>query len=163
MNALGISAVALIVVMLTLDTLLPRAVLQLKPANWPSVSGSPYWYPAEVRDTGDQALSRNPVGCVFLPRGAKAPTGLPQGQVIYTCTRLLAGVAGVETLAAPIVKWELDEWLQNRSMWGEVHPQFSALSPEIQGRSLILLDGDRQVIGLESLGVLLSRFPPLEP
>lgn len=163
MNALGISAVALIVVMLTLDTLLARAVLQLKPANWPSVSGSPYWYPAEVRDTGDQALSRNPVGCVFLPRGAKAPTGLPQGQVIYTCTRLLAGVAGVETLAAPIVKWELDEWLQNRSMWGEVHPQFSALSPEIQGRSLILLDGDRQVIGLESLGGLLSRFPPLEP
>ncbi len=161
-NGLGLSAVVLVVVMLTLDTLFPRAVLQLKPANWPSVSGSPYWYPAEVRDTGDQSLSSNPVGCVFLPRGAVAPTGLPQGQMIYTCTRLLAGVAGVETLAAPIVKWELDEWLQNRSMWNEVHGPFSALSPEIQGRALILLDADRQVVGLDSLGGLLSRFPPLE-
>jgi hypothetical protein len=162
-NALGVGAAALIVIMLTLDTLLPRAVLQLKPLNWPGVTGSPYWYPAEVRDTGDQALSSNPIGCVFLPRGASAPTGLPQGQLAYTCTRLLAGVAGVETLAAPIVKWELDEWLQNRSMWNEVHPQFSALSPEIQKRGMILLDGDRQVVGLESLEVLLGRFPPLEP
>jgi hypothetical protein len=162
-NGLGVGAAALIVIMLTLDTLFPRAVLQLKPANWPGVTGSPYWYPAEVRNTGDQALSSNPIGCVFLPRGAIAPTGLPQGQLIYTCTRLLAGVAGVETLAAPIVKWELDEWLQNRTMWAEVHPQFSALSPEIQKRALILLDGDRQVIGLESLGVLLNRYPPLEP
>jgi hypothetical protein len=162
-NGLGVGAAALIVIMLTLDTLFPRAVLQLKPTNWPGVSESPYWYPAEVRDTGNQALSNNPFGCVFLPRGASAPTGLPQGQLIYTCTRLLAGVAGVETLASPIVKWELDEWLQNRTMWSEVHPQFSALSPEIQKRALILLDGDRQVIGLESLGVLLNRFPPLEP
>ncbi|WP_213999875.1 hypothetical protein [Arsukibacterium sp.] len=162
-NGLGVGAVALIVIMLTLDTLFPRAVLQLKPTNWPGVSGSPYWYPAEVRDTGDQTLASNPIGCVFLPRGAIAPTGLPQGQLIYTCTRLLAGVAGVETLAAPIVKWELDEWLQNRTMWSEVHPQFSALSPEIQRRNLILLDNDRQVVGLESLGILLNRFPPLEP
>jgi hypothetical protein len=162
-NGVGVGAVALIVIMLTLDTLFPRAVLQLKPANWPGVTGSPYWYPAEVRDTGDQALASNPIGCVFLPRGAIAPTGLPQGQLIYTCTRLLAGVAGVETLAAPIVKWELDEWLQNRTMWSEVHPQFSALSPEIQKRALILLDNDRQVVGLESLGGLLNRFPPLEP
>lgn len=162
-NALGIAAVGVIVVLLTLDTLFPRAVLQLKPANWPGVSGSPYWYPAEVRDTGDQTLASNPIGCVFLPRGGDAPTGLPQGQAIYTCTRLLSGVAGVETLAAPIVKWQLDEWLQNRSMWGEVHPQFSALSPDVQGRALILLDGNRQVIGLESLGTLLNRFPPLEP
>ena len=162
-NGLGVGAAALIVIMLTLDTLFPRAVLQLKPANWPGVTGSPYWYPAEVRDTGNQALSSNPIGCVFLPRGAIAPTALPQGQLIYTCTRLLAGVAGVETLAAPIVKWELDEWLQNRAMWSEVHPQFSALSPEIQKRALILLDGDRQVVGLESLGVLLNRYPPLEP
>jgi len=162
-NGLGLGAVALIVTMLTLDSLFPRAVLELKPANWPGVTGSPYWYPAEVRDTGDQALASNPIGCVFLPRGAIAPTGLPQGQLIYSCTRLLAGVAGVETLTAPIVKWELDEWLQNRSMWSEVHPQFSALSPEIQKRALILLDGDRQVVGLESLGVLLNRYPPLEP
>jgi hypothetical protein len=162
-NGLGVGAAALIIIMLTLDTLFPRAVLQLKPANWPGVTGSPYWYPAEVRNTGDQALSNNPIGCVFLPRGAIAPTGLPQGQLIYTCTRLLAGVAGVEALAAPIVKWELDEWLQNRSMWSEVHPAFSALSPEIQKRALILLDGDRQVVGLESLGVLLNRYPPLEP
>ena len=162
-NGIGISAAAAIVIMLTLDTFFPRAVLQLKPANWPSVTGSPYWYPAEVRDTGNQSLASNPIGCVFLPRGAVAPSALPQGQAMYTCTRLLAGVAGVETGAAPIVKWELDEWLQNRSMWNEVHPQFSALSPDIQERTLILLDDNRQVIGLESLGVLLKRFPPTVP
>lgn len=161
-NALGLTAVAGIVVVLTLDTLFPRAVLQLKPANWPNVSSKPYWYPAEVRDTGEQSLASNPIGCVFLPRGAEQPTALPQGQLIYTCTRLLSGVAGVETLAAPIVKWQLDEWLQNRSMWNEMHPYFSSLDPAILGRSLILLDQDRQVVGLETIGGLLRRYQPVE-
>lgn len=162
-GALGYSAVALIVVMLTLDTFFPRALLQLKPANWPSVAGSPYWYPAEVRDTGDQTLASNPIGCIILPRSATAPSALPSGQTMYTCTRLLSGVVGVETIAAPIVKWQLDEWLQNRGMWSEVHPAFSALPPEVLARQLILLDIDKQVVGLESLGGLLTRFPPLEP
>jgi hypothetical protein len=162
-SALGYSAVVLIIVMLTLDTFFPRAILQLKPTNWPSVAGSPYWYPAEVRDTGDQTLTSNPIGCTFLPRGATAPTALPSGQTMYTCTRLMSGVAGVETLAAPIVKWQLDEWLQNRGMWSEIHPAFSALTPEVLVRQLILLDTDKQVVGLESLSGLLTRFPPLEP
>ena len=161
-TAVGVTAVVAIVVVLTLDTLIPRAVLQLKPTNWPNVSSSPYWYPAEVRDTGDQTLASNPIGCVFLPRGAEQPTALPQGQLIYTCTRLLSGVAGVEILAAPIVKWQLDEWLQNRSMWSEMHPYFSGMNPEILGRNLILLDQDRQVVGLETLGGLLRRYQPVE-
>jgi len=161
-SAVGFTAVGAIVILLTLDTLLPRAVLQLKPTSWPSVAGNPYWYPAEVRDTGDQALASNPIGCAFLPRGAIAPSALPAGQTIYTCTRLLAGVAGVETLAAPVVKWQLDEWLQNRGMWSEMHGYFSGMSPEILSRQLILLDTAQNVIGLESLGGLLTRFPPVD-
>jgi hypothetical protein len=161
-DALGLSGVAVIVVVLTLDTLLPRAVLQLKPTNWPGVEQSPYWYPAEVRDTGDQALATNPIGCVFLPRGAEQPSVLPAGQTMYTCSRLLAGVAGVEILTAPIVKWQLDEWLQNRELWSEMHPYFSGMPPEIVSRQFILLDTDKRVIGLESLSGLLKRFPPLE-
>jgi hypothetical protein len=160
-NALGITAVASIAVLLTLDTLFPRAVLQIKPTNWPSVSSSPYWYPAEVREIGVQPLANNPVGCVFLPRGSVQPTALPQGQLIYTCTRLLSGVAGVEVSAAPIVKWQLDEWLQNREMWSELHPYFSSLSPEILGRTLILLDQDRAVVGIETIEGLLRRYQPV--
>jgi len=160
-TGLGFAAIGAIVVLLTLDTLLPRAVLQLKPANWPSVSGGPYWYPAEVRDTGDQSLTTNPIGCVFLPRGAQQPTVLPSGQTIYTCTRLLSGVAGVETAAAPIVKWQLDEWLQNRELWSEMQPYFDQMSPQITNRQLILLDLDKQVIGVESLSSLVQKYQPL--
>jgi hypothetical protein len=161
-NAVGLTAVAAIVVLLTLDTLSPRAVLQLKPANWPNVSSGPYWYPAEVRDIGVQPLASNPVGCVFLPRGSAQPTALPQGQLIYTCTRLLSGVAGVEVSAAPIVKWQLDEWLQNREMWSEMHAYFSSLDPEILGRTLILLDQDRAVVGIETIEGLLRRYQPVD-
>jgi hypothetical protein len=161
-NALGIAAVASIAVLLTLDTLFPRAILQIKPTNWPSISSNPYWYPAEVRDTGDQTLASNPIGCLFLTRGALQPSALPQGQLVYTCSRLLSGVAGVELLAAPIVKWQLDEWLQNREMWSEMHPYFISLNPEILSRSVILLDQDRSVVGLETINGLLSRYPPVE-
>ena len=153
-------AVGSIVMVLSFDTLYPRALMQLKPRIWPTTSDSPYWYPAEVRATGDQALASNPIGCIYLPRGADTPSALPSGQRAYSCTRLLSGVAGVELLAAPVVKWQLDEWLMNTNLWDERFGEFSSLPAEVLNRSFILLDQDSKVIGVESLATLLNRYQP---
>jgi hypothetical protein len=152
--------VGAIVLVFSFDTLYPRALMQLKPRIWPSVSDSPYWYPAEVRAVGDQDLSTNPIGCIYLPRGAEKPSALPSGQRAYSCTRLLSGVAGVELAAAPIVKWQLDEWLLNTTLWDERHGEFAALPASVLGRSFILLDQDSNVVGVESLGTLVNRYRP---
>jgi hypothetical protein len=152
--------VGIIVMVLSFDTLYPRALMQLKPRIWPSTADSPYWYPAEVRATGNQDLSSNPIGCLYLPRGADKPSALPSGQRAYSCTRLLSGVAGVELIAAPIVKWQLDEWLLNNNLWDERYGEFSALSADLLSRSFILLDQDSNVVGLETLGTLLNRYQP---
>jgi len=149
-----------VVVLLSFDTLYPRAFMQLKPQIWPSTADSPYWFPAEVRDTGDQDLSDNPIGCVFLPRGAVKPSALPSGQKVYSCTRLLSGVAGVERDSAPIVKWLLDEWLINTTLWDDRYGELSALPSDALNRKLIVLDADSNVIGVETLGNLLDRYQP---
>jgi hypothetical protein len=156
------TGIGVVVLVLSFDTLYPRAVMQLKPSIWPSTAGSPYWFPAEVRDTGNQDLVTNPIGCVFLPRGAEQPTALPSGQKAYSCTRLLSGIAGVEIAAAPIVKWQLDEWLMNRTLWEERYPELVNLAPTSLSRSLILLDIDSKVVGVETLANLLSRYRPIQ-
>lgn len=152
--------IGVIIMVLSFDTLFPRAVMQLKPRIWPSTADSPFWYPAEVRNTGDQDLSTNPIGCLYLPRGAEKPSALPGGQRAYSCTRLLSGVAGIELIAAPIVKWQLDEWLLNTSLWDERYVELLALPADALSRSFILLDQDSQVVGVETLGTLLDRYQP---
>lgn len=149
-----------LVVVLSFDTLFPRALMQLKPQIWPSTADSPFWYPAEIRDTGDQDLVTNPIGCLYLPRGADQPSALPSGQRAYSCTRLLSGVAGVELAAAPIVRWQLDEWLMNTTLWEERYGELSALPATALNRSFIVLDQDSQVVGVETLGNLLNRYRP---
>jgi len=151
-----------IVVLLSIDTLLPRAVLQAKPSLWPSTADSPYWGPAEVRPTGDQPLDRNPVGCVFAPPGAEAPSALPSGQLAYACSRMLSGVAGMSRETAVIVDWQLTEWLQNRSLWNEYYVYFTQLPESTRSRTLILMNDDQQVVGLDTLEGLLNRYPPTE-
>ena len=151
-----------IVVLLSLDTLIPRAVLQTKPSLWPSTASSPYWAPAEVRPTGEQPLDRNPIGCVFAPPGAEVPSALPSGQLAYACSRMLSGVAGMGREAAVIVDWELTEWRQNRSLWDEYYVYFTQLPESTRSRTLILMNEDQQVVGLDSLEGLLNRFPPKE-
>lgn len=153
----GIGAVVLT---LSFDTLYPRALMQLKPSIWPSTADGPYWYPAEVRATGNQDLADNPIGCLYLPRGAEQPSSLPAGQRAYSCTRLLSGIAGVETASAPIVKWELDEWLLNTTLWEERYAELAALPPSTLNRGFILLDQDSNVVGVETLGSLLNRYRP---
>lgn len=150
------------VVLLVLDTFLPRALVQFKPALWPTTNADPkpYWWPGEVRPTADQPLVTNPIGCIYLPQGAAKPSVLPNGQRAYSCTRLLTGVAGQDVPAASVVQWTLDEWLQNESMWDKYHGYFEQLPPEVRARTLILLDDDANVIGLQSIQQLLDRYPP---
>ena len=151
-----------IVLLLSIDTLLPRAVLQTKPSLWPSTADSPYWGPAEVRPTGDQPLDRNPVGCVFAPPGAEVPSALPSGQLAYACSRMLSGVAGMSGETAVIVDWQLTEWLQNRSLWNNYYVYFTQLPESTRNRTLILMNDEQQVVGLDTLEGLLNRYPPTE-
>lgn len=162
MTLLRWTGVGIAVALLVLDTFLPRALVQLKPALWPTATGdpAPYWWPAEVKATGDQALDRNPIGCVYLPQGAAKPSVLQDGPKAYSCTRILTGLTGLDVAAAGLTQWALDEWLQNTSNWDHYHAYLSQMSPEVRARSLIILDDEDRVIGLESLQSLLDRYPP---
>ena len=158
---MGVGLVALVVVTLSVDTLLPRALMQLKPSLWPTTADSPYWGPAEVRRTGDQPLENNPIACVYLPTGSPEPSALPRGQTAYSCTRILTAVAGLGGSGAEVLtQWELAEWLQNRSLWTDFHARMSALPPEVRARSVILMDADNNVVGIETIDYLLGKFPP---
>ena len=154
--------VGVILVVLALDTLMPRALMQLKPALWPTAADNPYWGPAEVRETGNQSLADNPIGCVYLPQGATEPSALPAGQSAYSCTRLLSGVAGLGTEAAVVTEWLLTEWLQDRSLWDSYHGYISIIPEDVKARKVVLLDGDKDVVGIESISYLLDRYPPTE-
>jgi len=156
------AAVVAVVGLLVLDTFIPRALVQVKPNLWPTTNSSPgpYWWPAEVRPTANQPVAKNPVGCIYLPQGAKRPTVLPDGQRAYSCTRILTGLAGQDVAAAGLVKWQLDEWLQNTSYWDHYQAYFAQMSPETQALSVILLNEKSEVVGLETIGGLMRRFPP---
>lgn len=161
MTALRWFALAGVVMLLVIDTFLPRAVIQLKPSQWPTTSGDPqpYWWPAEVRATADQPLSSNPVGCVYLPQGADKPSVLQNGQRAYSCTRLLTGIAGMESAGQGLVRWTLDEWLSNESQWDHYQQYFNQMIPEARNRKVIILDNDSKVIGIETLQSLMDRYP----
>ena len=75
---------------------------------------------------------------------------------------MLSGVAGTGREAAVIVDWELTEWRQNRSLWDEYYVYFTQLPESTRSRTLILMNEDQQVVGLDSLEGLLNRFPPKE-
>lgn len=159
-TVMGVGLVLIVVVALSIDTLLPRALMQLKPALWPSAADSPYWGPAEVRETGDQPLANNPIGCVYLPAGATEPSALPWGQTAYSCTRLLSGVTGLGSSAAVLTDWQLTEWLQDRSLWNDYHGYISMLPEDVKARSVILMDADKNVVGIDTVNFLLKRYPP---
>lgn len=161
MTSLRWFALAGVVMLLVLDTFLPRALIQLKPSLWPTTSGDPqpYWWPAEVRDTADQPLSSNPVACIYLPQGAERPSVLPDGQRAYSCTRLLTGIAGQDDEGAGIVQWTLDEWLSNESLWDHYQAYFAGMPQSARDRDVILLDLDSKVVGIETLQYLMDRYP----
>lgn len=155
------AAVVAVIVLLVLDTFIPRALVQVKPNLWPTTNASPqpYWWPAEVRPTAEQPVAKNPVGCVYLPQGAERPSVLQDGQRAYSCTRILTGLAGQDVAAAALVKWQLDEWLQNTNNWDHYQTYFAQMSPETMALTVILLNENSEVIGLDTIGGLMQRYP----
>ena len=160
--------VGAVVVVLLADTLLIRSIAAARPEQWsppiPFDNPRSYWWPADVNGTADQPVSDNPVGCVYLPAGAKAPSGLLDSQLsdaqrVYSCTRLLAGLAGEDEGAQPMVDWLRREWLTNQRAWENVYGYLSDMPDSVLDRPVILLDDGSNVIGLESMRSLLSRFP----
>lgn len=156
------SAVVVVAYLLVLDGILPTAAAEIRPAQWPKelLYGVKYWGPAEVKPGAvNQSIASNPVGCVYLPPGAKVPTVLPDGQRLYNCTRILIGLSGMDATAQPLVDWMRREWLTNTGSWMNEYDWLAGMPPEVRAKNLILLDEENRVVGLESIGSLVSRFP----
>lgn len=160
--------VGIVILTLMLDSILVRAVAAARPEQWsppiPFNNPQSYWWPAEVNGTADQPVSGNPIGCVYLPAGAKAPSGildsgLSDPQRVYSCTRLLAGLAGEDTGAQPMVDWLRREWLTNQRAWEGVYGYLAGMPDSVLDRPVILLDDGSNVTGLETMRSLLGRFP----
>ena len=162
-------AVGGIVIVLMVDSMLPRAIATARPERWSppipfnNTSGS-YWWPAEVNGRPTQSIASVPVACVYLPPGAAAPSalvpsGLSDAQRVYACTRQLAGLSGMDSSAQPIVDWLRREWFTNEGAWSPVYDSLAGLPPEVLSKPVILLDEGSNVIGLESVASLLRRFP----
>jgi len=157
-----------VLMVLIVDSLLVRSIAAARPDQWsppiPFDNPRSYWWPAEVNGTADQPISRNPVGCVYLPQGAAAPSGILDSQLsdpqrVYSCTRLLAGLSGQDGEAQPIVDWLRREWLTNTRSWDTVHGYLEGMPDEVLDRPMILLDDGSNVIGLEPVRSLLNRYP----
>jgi hypothetical protein len=168
MTAVRWVGVGAVVVVLILDSLLVRAISAARPEQWsppiPFENPQSYWWPAEVNGSAQQPISANPVGCVYLPAGAKAPSGildsgLSDPQRVYSCTRLIAGLAGEDAGAQPMVDWLRREWLNNERAWEGVYGYLADMPDSVLDRPVILLDDGSNVSGLESMRSLLNRFP----
>ncbi|CAB4912664.1 MAG: hypothetical protein F2923_08340 [Actinobacteria bacterium] len=162
-------ALVSVVFLLIVDTLIPRGIAQARPDHWnppnPNNNSASYWWPADVKATARQSIAGSPVGCVFLPQGAMVPSALlpasgnSDAQRVYSCTRLLAGLAGQDTQAQPLVDWLRREWLTNTPAWSDVYDGLAAMPASVLNKPMILLDEYSNVIGYETLGALLSKYP----
>ena len=160
-------ALLVIVMLLVIDTIVPRTVATFRPQQWnppPRFDNNPLssWWPAEVKLQPDQPIANEPIACVFLPAGATAPsaiTDLPDPQHAYSCTRILAGLSGQDQAAQPVVDWLRREWLTNTPAWSTVHGYLDAMPDDVKRKPVILLDKGSNVIGIEPLASLLARFP----
>jgi hypothetical protein len=157
-----------VIFLLTVDSLLVRSIAAARPEQWsppiPFDNAQSYWWPADVNGTGTQPIAENPVGCVYLPQGAAAPSAILDSQLsdpqrVYACTRLLAGLAASDTGAQPLVDWLRREWLTNTRQWADVHGYLSQMPESVRQKPMILLDDGSNVIGLETVDSLLARYP----
>ena len=147
------------------DTLLPRGLSQMSSTFWaaPDPENPPFWSSAEVRPVAEQPISSLPIACAYLPPGADFPTGQPDAQSVYNCTRLFIGLSGLEGRVGGLMEWVSSDWLANGSFWNEWHPSISGATDEAKARRVVLLGNDGSVIGFETLGALLERYPPQSP
>lgn len=162
------AAVAAVVYLLIVDSLLTRSIAAARPEQWsppiPFENPQSYWWPADVNGTGDQPIASSPIACVYLPQGAAAPSGILESQLsdpqrVYACTRQLAGLAGADSTAQPLVDWLRREWLTNTRAWSDVYGYLSAMPDSVLDKPVILLDDGSNVIGLETMRALLERYP----
>ena len=162
------AAVAAVVYLLIVDSLLTRSIAAARPEQWsppiPFDNPQSYWWPADVNGTADQPIADNPVACVYLPQGASAPSAILDSQLsdpqrVYSCSRILAGLSGEDAGAQPIVDWLRREWLGNQRAWQNVHGYLSAMPDSVLDKPVILLDDGSNVIGLETMRNLLQRYP----
>ena len=161
-------ALAGVVFLLVIDSLIPRAIAAARPEQWsppiPFNNPASYWWPADVNGTGSQPLSQNPIGCVYLPQGAQVPSALLKSQLsdpqrVYSCTRILAGLAGADFEAQPLVDWLRREWLSNAGAWEPAYDGLAQMPADVLDRPMILLDDGSNVIGLTPLRSLLQKYP----
>ncbi len=156
-----VGALTGIVFILATDGLLTRAVTYVSPDQWPSTElNRNYWWPAEVRAVADQSIASNPIGCVYLEPGDPLPTVLKDGQRMYACTRMLSGLSGMDATAQGLVDFQRREWFTNEEAWLNEYPNLIALPPEVRAKKLILISGNNDVTGLETIDVLLQRYKP---
>jgi len=159
MSALRWAGAAAVVLLLTVDTLLPRALSALSPLLWPGVDSSApaYWSAAEVKDQASQPLSSLPVACLFAPPVASEPTSLPLGQESYSCTRLLIGLAGLEDSMRGTPVFVQTDWLSQQSNWDELSGLVASDAAANPGRSVILMNESGGLAGIGQLEEIVSR------
>ena len=152
-------AIGSVVVLLTVDSLLPRAISALSPVLWPTVdSAQPqYWSGAEVNGTGKQPIAGSPVACLTAPPESQVPTALPYGQESYSCTRLLLGLNALEGKAGYLPDWLQTDWLSNRVNWADFYEALDASTGVISNRMVIQMGSNRQLVGFQPWSSLLSR------
>ena len=156
-------AVGGVVIVLLLDTILPRAVSALSPVLWATVDADDpdHWSVAEVRPVADQPISSLPIACAFSPPESSVPTALPLGQQAYNCTRMLLGMTGLEGEATVLVDWLRTDWLSNEAHWDDFYPWLVQGTQQLSGRTVILMNDTGGVAGLTTLGALLERYAPV--
>ena len=156
------AAIVGVLYILTVDSILPRAVTFMSPTQWPiTTADAPgYWWPAEVRNTPDQSIASNPVGCAYFPQGTEAPTALPDGLLSYSCSRILVGLSGMDSKGQGIVDWLRREWQTDTPAWTAVWPQLVTMDAAVLDKKLILLDDGNSVVRLETVRTLLDRIRP---
>ena len=150
--------------LLTLDSLLPRAIGTVNSQLWRAdPEKPPYWSIFEAQATADQPIDELPIACVFLPPGAEKPTGHIDGQLAYNCTRLLIGLKGAEGNVGSVMDWIRADWYANGPLWEYWYQNLMNSPADIRAKRLIVLDESSNVIGFETLDGLLNRYPVTAP
>ncbi len=168
MSALRCMGAAWAVVLLTSDSILPRAVANSCPEKWPPPipfdnHSSSYWWPAEVNGSSNQPIASNPVACRYLPTGANAPSAmapsaLPDARRVCACTRQLTGLSGADSCAQPNrVLATQGMAYQYPGVRTRVSGAGAQLPDFVLDRPVLVLDEGSNVNGLESLRALLER------
>ncbi len=157
-------AIGAVLILLTVDSILPRALSALSPVLWPTVNANApqYWAGAEVNGNADQPISNSPIACFTLPPASTVPTALPFGQDSYACTRLLIGLNALEGKAGTLQNWLQTDWMSNRTNWDEFYDSLVESTQPLATRLTIVMGDEKQLLGLQPWGLVLSRNTPLQ-